>query len=223
MSSPANQTQPVRIDVVSDVVCPWCFIGKRNLEAALAQRPDLPVAVHWRAFQLNPDMPAEGMSRDAYMRAKFGDSAGGQMYDRVKSAGQAAGIAFDFDAIKHTPNTVAAHRLIALAGQDSVQDAVVEALFTAYFQQGQDIGDRDVLAGIAQAAGMSEQAVGRLLQSDDQEAEIRAEDSIARQTGVNGVPCFILDRAFAVSGAQPPEMLVSAIEQALAERAKAAE
>lgn len=209
---------PVRIDVVSDVICPWCFIGKRHLEAALASRPDLDVVVHWRAFQLNPEMPPAGMSRADYLQAKFGDPSGGGIYARVTAAGQQAGIAFAFDRIGRTPNTVAAHRLIALAAHESRQDAVVEALFQAYFQQGRDLSDIDTLAAIARDAGLSETAVERFRTTDVHEAEVRAEDSIARQTGVSGVPCFIFDRKFAVSGAHPPEVLVSAIEEALGER-----
>ncbi|MGF1625466.1 MAG: DsbA family oxidoreductase [Alphaproteobacteria bacterium] len=214
---------PVRVDIVSDVICPWCLIGKRNLDAALAQRPDLPVEVHWRAFQLNPDMPREGMARADYLKAKFGDASGGGIYDRVRSVGRQAGIDFDFEAIARTPNTVAAHRLIALAADEGRQDAVVEGLFRAYFTQGRDIGDMDELAAVAAAAGLSAPTIARLATTDDYEAEVLAEDVIARQTGVSGVPCFIFDRAFAVSGAHPPETLVAAIERSLQARAAAAE
>ena len=223
MSNPLPPIAPVRIDIVSDVICPWCFIGKRNLEAALAERPDLPVEVHWRAYQLNPDMPREGMARADYLKAKFGDVSGGGIYDRVAWAGHQAGIEFAFDAMARTPNTVAAHRLIALAGDEGKQDAVVEGLFRAYFLDGRDIGDMDQLAAIAAAAGLSEPVIARLATTDASETEVLAEDSIARQTGVNGVPCFIFDRAFAVSGAHPPETLVAAIEHALQARVAAAE
>lgn len=213
----------IRIDVVSDVICPWCFIGKRDLEAALKQRPSLQVDVHWRAFQLNPDMPAEGMDRADYLRAKFGDAAGGDIYDRVKEAGRQAGIDFVFDAIKRTPNTVGAHRLIALADGTDRQDAVVEALFRAYFLNGQDIGSIETLTAVAEAAGLTAETAERLATTEDLKAEVLAEDSIARQTGVNGVPCFIFDRAFAVSGAQPPEVLVSALDHAVNAHTAAAE
>ncbi len=219
----ADTGSRVRIDVVSDAICPWCFIGKRHLEAALAQRPELAVDVHWRAFQLNPDMPAEGMDRQNYLRAKFGDDAGGHIYDRVRESGRQAGIAFAFEAIRHTPNTVDAHRLIALAGEAGCQDAVVDALFRAYFLDGRDIGDTETLAAIAAEAGMPAETAERLTATDDFKAEVLAEDSIARQTGVNGVPCFIFDRAFAVNGAQPPEVLVSALDHAVSLKANAAE
>lgn len=212
------QTAPLRVDVVSDAICPWCFIGKRHLEAALAERPDLSVEVHWRAFQLNPDMPREGMSRQEYLKAKFGDTSGGDIYARVSAMGQQAGIDFAFDAIGRAPNTVAAHRLIALADQAGCQDGVVEALFEAYFLRGRDIGDMDVLCEAAAAAGLPAEAIERLRDSDALEAEVLAEDTIARRSGVTGVPCFIVDRAFAVSGAQPPSALIAAFDQALEHR-----
>ncbi|MEZ5669127.1 MAG: DsbA family oxidoreductase [Alphaproteobacteria bacterium] len=211
----------VRVDVVSDVICPWCFIGKRNLEAALASRPDIAVDVHWRAFQLNPDMPRDGMERRAYLEAKFGRSDGGGIYERVTAAGQRAGIDFAFDRIARTPNTVAAHRLIALAAEEDRQDAVVEALFDGYFRAGRDIGSLDQLAALAQTAGLSEVAIEKLRGSDAAEADVLAEDEIARQSGIHGVPCFIVDRAFAVSGAQPPETLAAALDHALAMRDQA--
>jgi predicted DsbA family dithiol-disulfide isomerase len=214
---------PVRIDVVSDVICPWCYIGKRHLEAAIGSRPDVAVEVRWRPFQLNPDMPREGMSRADYLLAKFGDPSGGGIYDRVIAAGHMAGIEFEFEKIGRTPNTVAAHRLIAFADEDGRQDAVVEALFQAYFLHGRDLSDPDELAAIGGEAGLSEHTLTRFRTTDACEAEVRAEDSIARQTGVNGVPCFIFDRAFAISGAHPPEVLASAIDEALSERVAAAE
>lgn len=219
MSSAAAETVPqaasLRVDVVSDVICPWCFIGKRHLEAALAEQPDLAVDVHWRPFLLNPDMPREGMEREAYLQAKFGDRSGGDIYARVSAMGHQAGIDFAFDAIKRTPNTVAAHRLIALAGEAGRQDAVVEALFRAYFLDGRDMGDMEVLGEVAEAAGLGADAVARLRESDALEAEVLTEDNIARRSGVSGVPCFIIDRAFAVSGAQPASHLVAAFEHAL--------
>jgi predicted DsbA family dithiol-disulfide isomerase len=208
---------PVRIDIVSDVICPWCFIGKRHLEAALASRPDLSVTVRWHAFQLNPDMPREGMSRADYLMAKFGDPNGGGIYDRVTAAGRQAGIAFAFDRITRTPNTLDAHRLIALAADEDRQDAMVEALFQGYFLQGRDLSDREVLSAVAREAGLSDEAVERFRTTDVYEVEVLAEDGIARQSGISGVPCFIFQRRFAVSGAHPPEVLARAMEQAQAE------
>jgi predicted DsbA family dithiol-disulfide isomerase len=213
----------IYVDVVSDTICPWCYIGKRRFERALMQSGRTDVAVAWRPFQLNPDMPPEGMSRADYLLAKFGDPSGGGIYDRVIAAGHMAGIEFEFEKIGRTPNTVAAHRLIALADEDGRQDAVVEALFQAYFLHGRDLSDLDELAAIGGEAGLSEHTLTRFRTTDACEAEVRAEDSIARQTGVNGVPCFIFDRAFAVSGAHPPDVLASAIDEALSERVAAAE
>ncbi len=211
---------PVRLDIVSDVICPWCFIGKRHLEQAAAERPDLNLDIHWRTFQLNPDMPAEGMSRDEYMRAKFGDAAGGQMYDRVRQAGANAGIGFDFEAIQHTPNTVNAHRLIAIAGEHDCQDAVVEALFKAYFLDGRNIGDPTVLAAVAEEANMPAEAIAQW-QDDAKRQEVLGEDRVARSSGVQGVPCFIIDQRYAVSGAQPAAVLLEVLDRAVAERAAA--
>ena len=219
MSSAAAETVPqaasLRVDVVSDVICPWCFIGKRHLEQALAECREMTVDVHWRPFQLNPDMPREGMEREAYLQAKFGDRSGGDIYARVTATGLQAGIDFAFDAIRRTPNTVAAHRLIAMAAEAGRQDAVVEALFRAYFLEGRDIGAMDVLGEVVEAAGLGADAVARLSGSDALEAEVLTEDAIARRSGVSGVPCFIIDRAFAVSGAQPASHLVAAFEHAL--------
>ena len=138
------------IDIVSDAVCPWCYVGKRRLEAALAGSGDANVAVQWRPFQLDPTIPSEGLDRQAYMRAKFRDDARlAEVHQRLKALGAEVGIKFDFAAIKRSPNTLDAHRLIRWAGEAGVQDAVVERLFSAYFERGEDIGDRDVLARIA--------------------------------------------------------------------------
>ena len=215
MTESVSVPRTVRVDVVSDVVCPWCFIGKRHLEAALSKRPDIVVDLHWRAFQLNPDMPSEGMARADYLRAKFGSDDGGGIYERVSAAGEMAGIDFAFDKVQRTPNTVAAHRLIAIADEEGRQDTVVEALFEGYFREGRDIGDLDVLVDIATSAGLSPAMIARLRDSDDREAEVLAEDRVARQSGIGGVPCFIFDRAFAVSGAQPADALIAAFDHVL--------
>jgi len=158
------------------------------------------------------------MPREEYLAAKFGDTSGGDIYARVSAMGHKAGIAFAFEAIKRTPNTVAPHRLVALSGEAGCQDAVVEALFEAYFLLGRDIGDMDVLCDVAERAGLPEDAVSLLRDTDAYEAEVLAEDKAARQSGVTGVPCFIVDRAFAVSGAQPPSSLIAAFDHALKAR-----
>ena len=193
------------LDIVSDVICPWCFIGKRRLERALAQAPQPDLQIGWRPFQLNPDMPAEGMARDAYLLAKFGDAKGGRMYDHVRTAGAEEGIAFAFERIQRTPNTIKPHRLIRRAGVAGKQDAMVEAVFRAYFLDGEDLSDDATLIRIAHAAGLDPTETAAYLAGEEDAAEIRAEDAFARQVGINGVPCFIVDRKFALSGAQPPE------------------
>jgi len=196
----------MHIDIVSDVICPWCFIGKRRFERALAELPAGALEVGWRPFQLNPDMPREGMDRADYLRAKFGNERGGHRYDAVIDAGREEGIAFDFDAIKRTPSTLDAHRLIRYAGMHDRQDAVVEALFRAYFTAGRNIGDAAVLAAVAGEAGLEAGAVAAHLASEEDVAAVRAEDDFARQVGIHGVPCFIFERKYAISGAQPPEV-----------------
>jgi predicted DsbA family dithiol-disulfide isomerase len=202
------------LDIVSDVICPWCFIGKRRLERALAMAPTPELQIGWRPFQLNPDLPPEGMERQAYLRAKFGDRGGGRMYDQVRTAGAEEGIEFAFERIKRTPNTLKPHRLIRRAGKAGRQDAMVEALFRAYFLEGEDLSDDATLIRVAHAAGFEPAETAAYLAGEDDLAEIRAEDAFARQVGINGVPCFIVDRKFALSGAQPPESIVEVLELA---------
>jgi predicted DsbA family dithiol-disulfide isomerase len=202
------------IDIVSDAICPWCYIGKRRLEKALAMAPQPDLEIGWRPFQLNPDMPAEGMERSEYLRRKFGDSAGGNRYQAVEEAGRGENIPFAFDRIKRTPNTILAHRLIRFAQREERQEDVVEALFRAYFTEGADIGRVDALVGVTNALGMDEARVRAYLESDEDHEAIQAEDRFARQIGIQGVPCFIIDRKFAVSGAQPPDAFLEIFELA---------
>ncbi len=203
----------MRIDIVSDAICPWCYIGKRRFEKALAQLPPGEVSVGWRPFQLNPDMPREGMDRGEYLRLKFGDRGGGKTYDAVIEAGRGEGIAFDFSAIKRTPNTIDAHRLIRHADRGGRQDAIVEALFQAYFTQGLNIGEPATLVAIAATAGLDGAEVAAYLASDEDLETIKAEDAFARQIGIQGVPCFIIERKYAISGAQPPEAFLDAFDK----------
>jgi predicted DsbA family dithiol-disulfide isomerase len=209
------------IDIVSDTICPWCYIGKRRLEKALLMVPQPDLQIGWRPFQLNPDMPAEGMERTEYLRRKFGDSTGGNRYQAVEDAGRGEDIPFAFDRIKRTPNTILAHRLIRFAQREERQDEVVEALFRAYFTQGADIGRTDTLVGVTGALGMDDARVRAYLKSDEDHEAIQAEDKFARQIGIQGVPCFIIDRKFAVSGAQPPETFLEIFELAKKEAAGA--
>jgi predicted DsbA family dithiol-disulfide isomerase len=211
---------PLTIDVLSDVVCPWCLIGKRRLEQALqtyAQRyPDRPAPlVRWHPFQLNPDMPESGMSRADYVQQKFGDRAS-TVYDRVKAVGRTLDIAFAIDTIARQPNTAAAHSLIGLAEVGAQQQRLVEALFCAYFLQGVDLTQRSELERLALEAGLSGDEVRACLDSEDARAQVRASDVRARQMGVQGVPFFIFNNQVGVSGAHEPETLLQAMEQSLA-------
>lgn len=206
------------IDVVSDVVCPWCFIGKRRLEEALAlyakERPDAPApTVTWRPFQLNPGLPAEGVPREEYIARKFG-ARGRAVYDRVAMIGRDVGIPFAFDRITRQPNTLAAHSLIELAGAHGRQGAVKEAFFRAYFLDGVDLTARANLVAIATSAGLDRAAVEERLDSAQAREATAAEDARAREIGIEGVPFFIFNRRLAVSGAQPSEVLLDAMKQA---------
>lgn len=198
----------MQIDVISDTVCPWCLIGKRRLEGALAARPDLDVRVTWRAYQLNPDLPPEGMARDAYLQAKFGGSGRAKaIYDQVRQAGAEEELAFAFDKIERAPNTLDSHRLIRWAGSARCQDAVVEALFDAYFFQGRDISDHGVLTAIADNAGMDAALVARLLKEGQDRDRVAEEVAQVRRMGITGVPTFIFEGQYAVQGAQNTEVL----------------
>lgn len=206
------------IDVISDVVCPWCFIGKRRLEGALAlyakAHPEAPApAVTWRPFQLNPDLPDEGISRAEYVQRKFG-ARGGAVYDRVSGVGREVGIPFAFDRIARQPNTLAAHSLVELGQAHGVQDAVVEALFRAYFLEGVDLTARENLASIAAAAGLDRATAEAWLDDAGKRTAAAAEDRRARAIGVEGVPFFIFNGRVAVSGAHPAEALLEAMRQA---------
>ena len=193
----------MEIEIFSDVICPWCFIGRKRIARALADNGHPEPKLRWRAFQLNPAMPPEGMERRAYLALKFGASGGGRAYEHLREIGAKEGIAFRFDDIARTPNTLAAHRLIRHAGED--QTALVDALFDAYFLRGEDVGDIDRLAEIAARVGRDAEAVRRFLHSDEAEQDVRREDARARAMGIQGVPCFIIDRRYAISGAQEPE------------------
>jgi predicted DsbA family dithiol-disulfide isomerase len=207
------------VDVISDVVCPWCWIGKRRLAAALAllaaREPAVRPLVSWHPFELNPDMPREGIARRTYVERKFGgeDAARG-VYERIRSIGAAEGIPFAFDAIARMPNTRDAHRLIAWAQRQGDADPLVERLFRAFFTEGRWIGDRDALATVAKQSGLDEAAARALLASDDLEDEILAMSRRVRELGVEGVPFFIFDGRVAVSGAQEPQTLLDAIGEA---------
>ncbi|ALA58364.1 putative thiol oxidoreductase, DsbA family, FrnE subfamily [Nitrospira moscoviensis] len=212
------------IDVFSDLICPWCYIGKRRLSQALAQLgPDMETEVHWRPFQLNPAMPREGMDRQAYRTAKFGSWARSQALDaQVARAGVEVGIQFDFDRMARTPNTSLAHRLVVLGRQEKVEDAVVERLFRAYFTEGYDIGNADVLVAMAVKSGIDGETARRYLDSDEAVRELQAEEARARNLGITGVPFFVLNDVHAMSGAQPAEVLAAGIRKVLERGASSA-
>ena len=210
--SPVGQ----RIDIVSDAICPWCYIGKRQLERALATlaQEGLRFSVHWNPFQLNPDMPKEGRDRIAYRAQKFGSAERARELDqRVADAAANVGLSFRQDLMLRTPNTLDAHRLIWLAGREGVQDALVEALFVAYFTQGRDVGNRDVLADCAAEGGMDRAQVADFLAGDTAAKEMLAADRAAREAGVSGVPSFFLDGYGLYSGAMPAETMAEALRK----------
>lgn len=204
----------IRLDIFSDPVCPWCMIGKANLDQALARMDGQPFAIEWHPFQLNPDLPREGVDRRAYLEAKFGGKmAAAQVYAQIDAAARAAGVALDLAAIARTPNTLDAHRLIHWAGLEGVQQAVVSALFRAYFTEGRDIGAPGVLADIGAAAGMDRAVVTRLLATDAERAEIAARDAHARSRGIDAVPTFIVADTYVLPGAQPPDLWAQVIAE----------
>ncbi|MCG3266142.1 DsbA family protein [Yoonia sp. I 8.24] len=197
----------VKLDIISDPICPWCYIGKTNLDKALLDFPDHPFVMEWHPFQLNPDMPAGGMDRREYLETKFGGKeAAVRAYAPVVEHAEKTGAHINFDGIKITPNTIDAHRLIHWAGIEQRQTFVVDLLFKAYFIEGRDISNHEVLADIADTAEMDAATVTKLLASDADTADIRARDKHSREMGVNSVPTFIVAQQHAVPGAQPPEV-----------------
>lgn len=204
----------VKLDIISDPICPWCYIGKTCLDRALQQRPDHPFEITWHPFQLNPDMPAGGMDRRAYLEGKFGGKTGAvQAYAPIVERAESEGLAIRFDTITRTPNTLDAHRLIHWAGVEGVQQAIVAAMFKAYFEDGRDIGQHDVLADIADGAGMDASVILKVLATDADLEEIRARDAAFREMGVTGVPCFIVNGQHAVPGCQPTELWLKVIDE----------
>lgn len=197
----------IRLDIFSDPVCPWCYVGKANLDRALEAHPDHPFTIQWHPFRLNPNMPAEGVNRADYLAEKFGGIERVKaMNVRLKQVAADAGLDFDPESAGRAPQTLDAHRLIHWAGLESLQTLVVSALFRAYWKEGRDIGNLNVLADIAAAAGMDRGVTLRLLQSDADADDIRARDEDARAKGVTAVPTFLIAQQYVVSGAQPTEV-----------------
>jgi predicted DsbA family dithiol-disulfide isomerase len=205
-----------RIDIVSDAICPWCYIGKRQMERALATLAgeSLNFSIHWNPFQLNPDMAKEGVDRASYRAWKFGSAEKSVAIDaRIVEAAAQVGLAFRPERIKRTPNTIDAHRLIWFAGQNGVQDATVEAVFRAYFIDAEDIGQHSVLVDCAVASGLDRDQVAAFLAGDLADKEMRAADQASREAGVSGVPSFFLDGYGLFSGAMPAESMANAFRQ----------
>ena len=229
---PATATAPKTADktersvhdltIVSDVICPWCFVAKKNLEKALELAGnDLAVKITWRPFELNPGMPKEGLNRREYRSKKFGSWEKSQKLDaQVASAGKLAGITFHHDLMERTPNTFNAHRLIWFAGEEGVQDAVVEALFSAYFVEGRDVGSTKVLAEIAKQAGLSDTVVAAFFEGTAGTDEVLLEAETAKMGGISGVPTFILDGEELFSGAMKPEHMAARLREAATAHAK---
>jgi predicted DsbA family dithiol-disulfide isomerase len=208
----------ISLDILSDPICPWCYIGWANLARALEARPDHPFAIAWHPFQLNPDMPAGGMDRRAYLEAKFGGKDRAvQAYLPVLDHAEKAGLSLNLDAIPRTPNTLDAHRLIHWAGIEGRQTPVVLALFRDYFIDGRDIGDPATLAEIAGAAGMDRAMTETLLAGEADADDIRARDAHARARGVTGVPTFVIANQHVLTGAQPTETWLSVIDEIAAQ------
>ena len=206
----------MQIDVIADTVCPWCFIGKRRLARAMEMRPDLSFDVKWRPYRLDPSVPREGMDRQAYMRLKFGSDPKKivEMHRQIIAEGEKDGIAFNFEAIARRPDTMNSHRLIRWAEAAGVQDDVVERLFIAYFENGEDIGEIRVLADIADLCGMDGLEIAELLETDADIAMVEREDQLAREMGVTGVPAMIFGGRLAVAGARDSDVLLSVINRA---------
>lgn len=207
----------IRLDIFSDPVCPWCFIGKSNLDRALESRPDHPFAIQWHPFQLNPDMPAEGVEKRAYLADRFGGAGQlDEIHQRLRDMAKAAGVEMDPDTPQRIPNTLNAHRLIHWAGLERRQTPVVSALFRAYWREGRDIGDVGVLADLAAEVGMDREVTARLLATDADSDDITARDQDARHKGVTAVPTFLIAQQYVVSGAQPPQVWAQVIDELVA-------
>lgn len=211
----SEQGAVLHIDIYSDVICPWCYVGKRRLERALTHvRPMVTAQIAWRPFQLNPTMPKEGMDRTAYLEAKFGSlDAFKGMEENVRAAGDSEQITFAFEKIGRTPNTFAAHRLIWYAAQQGCQGEIVDRLFKGYFEEGADIGSIPTLAQLAEQAGLK---AGSFLRSDEGITEVKEDEEAGHRLGIRGVPYFVLNQSHGISGAQPAEVLAAVMEQARA-------
>jgi predicted DsbA family dithiol-disulfide isomerase len=207
----------VHVDVISDVVCPWCFLGKRRLDAAIKLVPEVQLRVLFRPFFLDPTIPRGGMDRKDYLTRRFGAGNLDGIHDQLIAAGQAEGVPYAFDKITRSPNSMDAHRLLRWAAVTGTQPQVLEALFLAYWSWGQDIGDIDVLKTIAIVNGFRGDDMERLLRSDEGVREVLAEVEMAQQMGITGVPTFIFNSKYGAVGAQPPQVLAELVRKAAAQ------
>jgi predicted DsbA family dithiol-disulfide isomerase len=222
----AGQDQPpIDVDLIADLACPWCYIGLIRLDRARAMRPELPVRLRWWPFLLNPHLPPEGMDRASYLRAKFGgDAAAHQVYERIVESARSDGIAFAFERMPRTPNTILAQRLILFAEQRGRGEDLIRVLFRGLFQEGRDIGDLETLLELAETAGFDRQNAESFLHSEQPGKDIILAHQRAERLGVRGVPVFVVAREQAIAGAQPPEVLAGMLDVAAAAlRATAAE
>ena len=212
----------IEIDVVSDTICPWCYVGKRRLQRALAGFDADEVRIRWHPFQLNPDLPREGMDRGGYVAAKFGGpEAARAVYDRIREAGAEEGIAFAFERMPRTPNTFASHRVVHFASREGLQDEAVEALFQAVFVDGRDIGDVETLLDVGAECGIDPVALSGYLAGVEDVEDLRASEARSRHMGVTGVPFFIFDGRYGVTGAQDPAVLRGVLDRVAEERSPA--
>ena len=209
----------MKVKIYPDTICPWCWVGKRRLKAALSQRPNLAPAIQWQPFQLNPDMASEGADRGEYIRAKFGPGGYGQMTEALVEIGHSVGIDFDFDRPGRVPNTIDSHRLMGLTGSAGLQEELSEVMFRQYFGEGLDIGDAAILAAAGAEAGLDLAAMKALLETDEGRQEIKQSDAAARGLGISGVPTFVFDEKFAIVGAQEPAVFVELLDHFEAEAA----
>ena len=203
-----------KLDILSDPICPWCYIGKAHLDNALADHQDHPFTIEWHPFQLNPDMPPAGMDRREYLEKKFGGKNQAiQVYSKIEQSASAIGLPIDFAAMERTPNTIDAHRLIHWAGLEGKQQLMVDALFNAYFCMGLDIGDHNVLCDVAEVIGLERSVMARLLDSNSDVTLIKDRDAHSRLMGVSAVPTFIVGNQHAIPGAQTPDVWESLISE----------
>ena len=211
----------IHVDIISDTVCPWCYIGKRRFEQAVAMRSHYEIQVGWRPFQLNPDIPPSGLPRRDFLNAKFGGAErADRIYEAISKAGEEIGLDFNFLSIPHQPNTFDSHRLVRWSESSGVQDAVVEKLFLSYFMNEADVGNQEFLVGVANECGMDGELVKDLFREDADRDLLMAEEGVARRMGINGVPCFVVDHKYAISGAQDPSVLTHVFDLAMQDKEK---